>query len=141
MLRLIALIIAGSVISGCDTCNPDGEPIVELSNYSTLQYSLVYGVGRQHKPIKPVSEQQWSLPLSLTSDKSSFVLVSSGGDKDTLTISYQREAKFQSNKCGIRVFLNDMKVDEPTTLLNIDVDAGSPFFVFNQTKTYRASIH
>lgn len=119
---MVIVIILGLLLLGCDDCNPEGEPIVNISGDASAQFQKVYGLGRSDYLIQERSDHTWDLPMSLVSDYSTFVF-ESPGKTDTMTFVYDREAKFESNKCGIRVFLKNMRLEKPTTFSNAYVSS------------------
>ena len=113
---------------------------MQLYNHTTIEYEKIYGIGKPDQVLKEVSHQTWELPLSLLEDNSSFVLETQTGERDTLTISYKREPKFESNICGIRMFLGDVTIGTPTTLPGISISQRLSFLFANE-EGYEAFIN
>lgn len=133
----ITLLACSLMLTACvDPCRPNQEPSVHLVNSSSTTYKQVYGVGKPNDLISASSTQLWKLPISLVGDKTTFVLWDGGSKRDTISFSYKRSARLESNQCGIRIYLSEVKRSTPTSLKNFSISSE-----FNsQSQWYEASI-
>ena len=111
------------LFSNCvEPCGDDTEPqmMVDFINGNSSNPYETATV-KETNTIFYKSGQYFTLPLSLKQDQLTY-LFWKDGKTDSLTISYQRKFDFQSEKCGFRVNYSDLKVVNPTTFKNVEVD-------------------
>ena len=112
MYRLIIPLICCSllVISlvSCENCGPTAEPIATLSILTSTATRLdtVYAPGslrplpvQQHVRTFSTFSHQLNLPVNLTADSTRYV-VQFGGQRDTITVFYQRKTDYRNRNCG-----------------------------------------
>ena len=117
--RLVVIILAVTVtlLDGClvNPCEATVEPslIVQFYNANTARaYSKVASLDGKVKFDNILNYVK--LPLSLNDDALTYIFISNN-KVDTISISYQRNFKFQSARCGFTVSLENIKIVKPTS--------------------------
>ncbi len=110
-LSLCLFVFLGSlsvVLSGCETCGPDGELTVSVQFYrqnatvptaDSAIFSRVFSLNGGFSRTAVSPNQPLVLPLSVSADSTTYVFARPNR-ADTLTIFYKRAFLYQSTKCG-----------------------------------------
>lgn len=114
-----------SLLTSCrEPCDPASEPYAHLSVSSDSlgnRYQKAYLLNS----IRPNANFDLSgldsIPLSITSDSTVFVL-QSPTRMDTVGISYTRDIAYQAQDCGFVVVLKDLKILNLTTIVRSNID-------------------
>lgn len=123
LLSVNALIVAVLGFSGCwgEPCEgTDTEPLVWITFSQATDHTLVYGE-KDKIETRPILNYGVEMPLSLRETKTTLCFIAPGRI-DKLTLSYTREVVAESLECGMRVYVSDIKVVEPTTFNHVSVN-------------------
>lgn len=120
-LSIFAVVFVLTQIS-CNYCEPDSEPTAEISFYYPKNFTLVYGLREDDvvTAIPPGSAGIWRIPISIAKDKTT-IIFKTDNSSDTLTIAYERNVRFQSQECGMRIFFENIQITEPTSFNLISI--------------------
>lgn len=83
-------------------------------------YTRVYGLKKTIQPIPPQNTNTWIVPVSIIDDTTT-VIFEAESHTDTLTIAYTRDVEAESLRCGVRLFLKNIRVTAPTTFERVDI--------------------
>jgi hypothetical protein len=123
LLSVYAVISLMMACSGCyeDDCNgTDTEPSVVIYVERPAAYTYAYGVKDRVEAI-PMSSYGVSVPLSLRQNKTTICFMTPGGRIDKLSVTYTRQPVAESLKCGVRLYVLDIRVIEPTTFNRVSI--------------------
>ncbi|MFD2570913.1 DUF6452 family protein [Spirosoma soli] len=106
----IHLLAALSLLSlySCENCGPSAEPSLILSFQTNTRQKIdtLYAIGSQKPvPAQPYSTTalttgtQLALPLNLNADSTRYVF-RIDGQRDTVTVFYERRFAYRNRKCG-----------------------------------------
>lgn len=122
--KILTFIISLNLFSSCtDECESQETSIINISFFDkntgislNPNFTRVYGLGSIQD--LEVSGNTASFPLSLQNDSSVYIFEKET-QKDTLTVQYERNFYFQSNKCGFVVEIKDLQLNSSQTSFEI----------------------
>lgn len=135
----VILLSATVLCDGClvNPCESTSEPSLIVSFFSNGQskaYSKAFSLDGKVK--FDFISNYVKLPLSLNDDRLTYIFLNNAVS-DTLSISYQRNFKFQSTECGFTVSLENMAIIKPTSFK----DFSSPYVSDRNRGEYAITVY
>ena len=122
-VSLVLIALMTQTLSCIEPCGVKREPIVYLTNNSSLVFTRIYSPQAPNNIIKKDDRERFLLPISLTQQTTTFILEGSPGSSYAITFSYLLSPEFQSNVCGYVIQIKDFAVVPPTNL-SVRVEQG-----------------
>lgn len=122
ILTVISLIVFMSSFSKCiEPCEEPIEPGLSV-RFTNGNSPVLYqtATAKETKNVFNNSNGFFSLALSLNQDQLTYFF-SNGVRTDTLTLSYKRDFKFESERCGFVLNILDLKVAKPTSFKKVQI--------------------
>lgn len=138
VIHVVSLFFVGGMVSfsSClPPCSPTSEPQAQTYFRTNKGYTSISTISPR-VTIKPgFNSTVESLPISLSQDQLSFVFANSR-QSDTLSISYKRNFKFESERCGYVVIIEDFKVISPTSFKDVRVEVSSGSYSYSNSNQF-----
>jgi hypothetical protein len=109
---------------GPQPCLPNSEPEVRVSFRTPKNYTTISTINSKIVITPGINSTYETLPISLANDQLTFIF-SNSKQSDTLSFGYKRNFKFESQRCGYVVSIENFRLIVPTSFKNASVESFS----------------
>jgi hypothetical protein len=125
----ISFFVSMPFFSNClEPCPEPIEPVLGV-RFTNVNSPVLYqtATAKETKNVFNNSNGFFSLALSLNQDQLTYFF-SNGIRTDTLTLSYKRDFKFESERCGFVLNILDLKITNPTSFKSVKIENDNGIF-------------
>ncbi|MDH5366943.1 MAG: hypothetical protein OEW67_08155 [Cyclobacteriaceae bacterium] len=129
ILLVVATIVTPFVFYGCtwlECKGSDAEPSITLY-YERPDTLIQVSVFHETEKVLEFYGDYSHIPINMNNDFTLYVIETSEGI-DTLEINYTTKVAVESEKCGIRMNIDNLNVGSRTTFNNVDIDPYVNYF-------------
>jgi Family of unknown function (DUF6452) len=102
-------------------CLPNSEPLARVYFRTSKNYTSISTINPKIVITPGINSIAEDLPISLSNDQLTFVFVNSTRS-DTLSFAYKRNFKFESQRCGYVVAIENFRLVVPTSFKDTRVE-------------------